>query len=272
MKTRVISGAVFVAIIVAFFLLRQFVDYRLFQLINLVFCAVGTFEVARALKGYLKKTVYVILIVFGALFVPVYAITQYLLWQGNGFIVALCFAVLTALVSIIIGGVKKEGLIALVPAFYPALLVLTMLLCNDLPGDNGFMATLLIFVISPFTDTMAYFTGSLIGGPKLCPKLSPKKTISGAIGGLVGGIVGAIAVYFIFMPKVDFFSPVLLFIIAGVAGAILTQVGDLFESFIKRRVGIKDMGKIMPGHGGVMDRIDGMSFASVLMFVIFALA
>ncbi len=271
MKTRVISGAVFVAIVVAAFLLRQFVDYRIFQLLNLVFCAVGTFEVARALNGYLKKSVYVILVVYGVFFVPVYAVTQYFLWQGNGFIVALSFTALTAAVSMIVGGISKKSLLALVPSFYPALLILTMLLCNDLPGDNGFMATLLIFVISPFTDTMAYFTGSLIGGPKLCPKLSPKKTVSGAIGGLVGGIAGAIAVYFIFTPTVDFFSPVLLFVIAGVAGAILTQVGDLFESFIKRRVGIKDMGRIMPGHGGVMDRIDGMSFASVLMFLIFAL-
>jgi len=279
MKTRVISGAVFVAIIVGMFLLRQFVDWRIFQLLNFVFCTIGTFEVARALKGHLKKSVNIILIVYGALFVPIYALVNYLLSVGNGYIVALGFMALTGLIVIIVGGFDSKSLIGLVPVFYPSLLILTMLMCNDLgvvsglgiAGDKGFIATLLIFVISPFTDTMAYFTGSLLKGPKLCPKLSPKKTISGAIGGLIGGIAGALLVYFIFKPQVNFFSPVLLFILIGIFGGVLTQVGDLFESFIKRKVGIKDMGKIMPGHGGVMDRIDGMSFLSVLTFAVFML-
>ena len=71
--------------------------------------------------------------------------------------------------------------------------------------------------------------------------------------------------------EINFFSPLLLFVIVGFAAAILTQAGDLFESYIKRKAGIKDMGKIMPGHGGIMDRIDGISFASVAVFITFAL-
>ena len=71
------------------------------------------------------------------------------------------------------------------------------------------------------------------------------------------------------MPKVNFFSPVLLFILIGFFASIFTLFGDLFESFLKRKVGIKDMGKIMPGHGGVLDRIDGTLFAMVLIYLVF---
>ena len=118
---------------------------------------------------------------------------------------------------------------------------------------------------------MAYLVGRAIGKHKLCPKVSPNKTIEGAIGGLLGGAIGGVLVWLIFNPVVNFFSPVLLFILVGIFASVLNQAGDLFESYIKRRVGLKDMGKIMPGHGGVMDRVDGMSFASVLICVVFLL-
>ena len=75
--------------------------------------------------------------------------------------------------------------------------------------------------------------------------------------------------YLIFDPSVRAASPILAFAIIGVIASVLTEIGDLFESFVKRRAGIKDMGKIMPGHGGVMDRIDGMSFASAFIFFAF---
>jgi phosphatidate cytidylyltransferase len=107
---------------------------------------------------------------------------------------------------------------------------------------------------------------------RLCPRLSPKKTVAGAIGGTIGGALGGLIVYFVFRSLADtvyFFSPLVLFIIVGVVASILTIVGDLTESYLKRKVGIKDMGKIMPGHGGIMDRIDGISVASVFIFFMF---
>ena len=120
------------------------------------------------------------------------------------------------------------------------------------------------------SDVFAYLVGSKGGGKKLCPKLSPKKTWSGAIGGTIGGVVSSIVLYFIFKPTVNFFSPILLFILIGLIASILNIFGDLFESFIKRKVGIKDMGKIMPGHGGVLDRIDGTMFVMAFMFIVFS--
>ena len=128
---------------------------------------------------------------------------------------------------------------------------------------------LLCFIISPANDVFAYLVGSKIGGKKLCPKLSPKKTWSGAIGGTIGGILASLLVYLIFKPTVNFFSPILFFILIGLVASVINIIGDLFESFIKRKMGIKDMGKIMPGHGGVLDRIDGTMFVIAFTYILF---
>ena len=149
-----------------------------------------------------------------------------------------------------------------------------MLSCNDLAGSNyneGFIALLLCFVCSSLSDTFAYLVGSFFGGKKLCPKLSPKKTWSGAIGGVIGGIVGAILVLAIFGSRVHlgFDNKWLFFIIVGAISSVLTIAGDLFESSIKRKVGIKDMGNILPGHGGILDRIDGISFVALFIYILF---
>ena len=101
------------------------------------------------------------------------------------------------------------------------------------------------------TDIFAYFAGRSIGGPKLAPKISPNKPWAGLIGGMTGaGIVGAIAAY---ASGLD-----LLFMVAGAPMGLLAQLGDLYESKVKRRLGVKDSGSILPGHGGVLDRLDGL--------------
>ena len=275
MLKRIISGAVFVVIVVGCFLLREFVDYRLFNLLILFVCGMGTFEVARALKQKTLKNSLIFTTIYGCLVVPAFCIAEYWLIGGFGYLAVLglflAFAIFYLFYAIILKAKPKSYLITLLTLIYPALFVLTMLLANGLPNKEGFLAMALVFVIAPCSDTFAFFVGSALKGPKLCPKLSPKKTWSGAIGGVLGGGLGAIIVYFVFSAStiVSFNNPLLVFIIMGLLGSIFTQVGDLFESFIKRKVGIKDMGKIMPGHGGVMDRFDGMLFASVLIYFIF---
>ncbi len=277
MKTRIISGVAFAAIIASFFALRQFVDARVFYFLIAFFCSVGTYEVARALKDYVGNAGVIFATVSGGLFVPAFVIGE-CIFGGLGHTFALgilaIIAVICVITQAVMGGIKR-AVLSLVAILYPSILLLFMLMANTL--SNGFIALLLIFVISPITDTMAYFTGMAYNkirkgkAKKLCPKLSPKKTVAGALGGLVGGAVGGLIVYLIFTPVTAIFAqaPWVLFLIIGFVAAVFTQIGDLFESFIKRKVGLKDMGNIMPGHGGVMDRIDGITFAAVFIFVVF---
>ena len=276
MKVRTVSGACFVAIVVAFFLFREYVDYRLFNVLLWFFCAAGTFEVARALRNFLRPAVFYAVIVFGAVFVPLYALWEYVLWHGYGWLLSVAFIIIySAAVFEAQGGVDnaKNAGISLLSVIYPSLLILTMIMNNE--NSQGLVALLLVFVIAPLTDTFAYLVGMTYGKikkgevRKLCPAISPNKTVAGAIGGLIGGLIGALLVYFIFTPQINSAVPALIFIIIGIVGAVFTEAGDLFESLIKRRTGIKDMGRIMPGHGGVMDRIDGMTFASAFVWFMF---
>ncbi|SCI78526.1 Phosphatidate cytidylyltransferase [uncultured Clostridium sp.] len=121
----------------------------------------------------------------------------------------------------------------------------------------------LIFIISFMTDTFAYFSGYLFGKHKLIPSISPKKTIEGSIGGILGSTICCVIFGYIF--KLDITHMILV----GSIGSIVAQFGDLFASAIKRYVGIKDYGKLIPGHGGILDRFD--SVILVAPFVYYAI-
>ena len=279
MLKRTISGAFFVAIIVGFLLLRQFVDYRLFEILIWFFCAVGTYEVARAVNDFTFKGTKIIATIFGVVFLPHFFVINNFVLAGKGWIFSLGLIALMLLIlgaiTIIKRGKLSQFLYSSLPFIYPSCLLLCLTLANEFAFMVGFVAVVLVFVISSLSDTFAYLVGMAYSkikkgnAKKLCPKLSPKKTWSGAIGGTIGGVVSSIVLYFIFKPTVNFFSPILLFILIGLIASILNIFGDLFESFIKRKVGIKDMGKIMPGHGGVLDRIDGTMFVIVFVYLAF---
>ncbi|MBD5398653.1 phosphatidate cytidylyltransferase [bacterium] len=128
-----------------------------------------------------------------------------------------------------------------------------------------------IFVITIFTDSGAYFIGGLVGGPKLCPKISPKKTISGAI----GGILCAFAFGTTFLIGIawfvgDYFGSIYVLALLTIILSIISQMGDLFESWLKRLNNIKDSSNIIPGHGGVLDRFDSILFVAPVMALIIA--
>jgi phosphatidate cytidylyltransferase len=126
-------------------------------------------------------------------------------------------------------------------------------------ADHGFVALILLFAVVWATDIAAYFVGRAVGGPKLAPRLSPNKTWSGAIGGLAGAVLAAVLVI-----QISGVGSVWPAVALAVALSIVAQMGDLLESMIKRRFGAKDTGALIPGHGGVMDRLDGFVTAAVL--------
>jgi phosphatidate cytidylyltransferase len=138
---------------------------------------------------------------------------------------------------------------------YCATLGLGLLLLRGAP-EQGLPAVLVVLAVVWGTDSGAFFVGRAIGGPKLWPAVSPKKTWAGAVGGLAAGIAAGLVVAALARVTV---TPQLALVCAALSFA--DQAGDLFESAIKRHFGAKDSGMIVPGHGGLMDRVDGLVFA-----------
>lgn len=126
----------------------------------------------------------------------------------------------------------------------------------------GLTAIIFLFAVVWTTDILAYFVGRAVGGPKLAPSISPGKTWSGAIGGAVSAVIAGLIVALV----TGHAAPMLLAVLALVVSAV-SQVGDLFESAFKRRHGVKDSSNLIPGHGGVMDRVDGLVAAAVALYL-----
>lgn len=146
-------------------------------------------------------------------------------------------------------------------------------------ATNYDVAIVFMFILVPFVDAGAFFVGKLFGKLlplKLAPHTSPNKTVVGAVGGLLGGIVAGVVTWVLckYTSVVDFYNytnlpDVVILMLIAIPTAIMAQLGDLFESAIKRGCGIKDMGKLLPGHGGILDRFDSMLFATVAIVVCF---
>ncbi|NUO53185.1 MAG: phosphatidate cytidylyltransferase [Polyangiaceae bacterium] len=137
-----------------------------------------------------------------------------------------------------------------------------VLLKRDAGGDGpGFV--LLALMLSWLSDTGAYFAGRFLGKRKLYPAVSPKKTIAGAFGGLGGAIAGALLASFFYLKSL----PVMHGIALAIVGGALGQLGDLGESLLKRSVGVKDSGGIVPGHGGILDRVDALLVTATVLYV-----
>ncbi len=137
--------------------------------------------------------------------------------------------------------------------------------------NHGLFLILFAMFCAWMTDVMAYFAGSFFGKHKLCPNISPKKTVEGAVGGVAGCVISTVVLYavftnFIFEAQENNYLAVILMTIFL---SIISMCGDLTASVIKRNFGIKDFGKLIPGHGGIMDRFDSMIFVLVAFYAIF---
>ena len=180
---------------------------------------------------------------------------------------------------------------------YPLAIMIYFLGLNYLPGnDTGLaftnwaydpyatgvflpnfrtIAIIMTFACASATDIMAFCIGSLFRGPKLAPAISPKKTISGAIGGLFGGMLGAAIIFGLsftgFMGLSGMNENIVISLIQyltlGLCIGFATEIGDLMASYIKRYCEIKDYGNLIPGHGGILDRIDGTMLAAVVAYL-----
>lgn len=176
----------------------------------------------------------------------------------------------------------------LIAYLYPSVFLVIMTVCNHLAFYSD-AAIAMVFVISPAADSLAYVFGKSLGKKlpaKMAPTVSPNKTLIGGFGGLVGGAVGGCIVFFVYyglcrcvqwegFAQFTLSSPqfvwhdLALFVGIGIVVSAFSQFGDLVESAFKRKLGIKDMGNLLPGHGGILDRIDSSLYASLIVALIF---
>ncbi len=295
MKKRILTGLVIFAALIVFFLLKIYVQVEVFErkLGGLFFDAfimfmagAGAYEMTRAFKEKMVKAQRILAVVFPLGIFPLVAfigLVGAIIWTGLIILVTLGLFIFDYK-NITIESVAYTILVYC----YPTLILSFLVSLNHMEDikvipyykfytfEEGLCALMLIFVVSPFADMFAFFVGSAVKGRKLSPEISPNKTVSGAIGGIFGGTLGGVIAYFI--PQIFGYVPayfgvkalnIVFFAAMGAVCALLTEFGDLVESAIKRRLGVKDMGKLLPGHGGMMDRIDGFLFACPVVVVVF---
>lgn len=155
--------------------------------------------------------------------------------------------------------VTECGALSFAILYVPLLLGYLTLLRSGHFGEKWLF--LMMFIVMA-GDSAAYYLGSMFGRHKLYPAVSPNKSIEGALGGLAGSIIGALVFRQLFFPELGLLLCLVAALVVGVAG----QAGDLFESLLKRSCGVKDSGSIIPGHGGVLDRLDSILFAAPVIW------
>ena len=292
MKKRAITG-VFIVLVTAIAIVSKLLCEEIFDVFIAIIAVIASSEMCNLFNEKNRQhnrfvaCMYAIVlympIVFGAdnftfgqLFL--FMLLGFLAWSLVGFIwqTALCLKNKGQAKDILISG----GNTVLI-GIYPGIFVSMFFLLNHLTGfsaiSNKYLTLwmiVLVFAVTMLSDTFAYLIGSALKGPKVCPKISPNKSWSGCIGGLLGGVIGAFAIYGILQINalnsiIDILNlNVGWFIFIGVFGSIISQIGDFFESYLKRRAGVKDSGNLFPGHGGMLDRIDALMF-NVMFITLF---
>ncbi len=282
LKTRLITGSIIFAVFAGVILLTLKVHWAFFDALVLILAVLAVHEMCAAVGKKFPRPFDVLAYLGVIIGFPAYVVAQEVVHIG-GITSFFCVMLLLCLGAIVYSLCSKKVSTSNVVStmfvlVYPVSTLMYLLAFNHLAPPYRADALLLLFVCAPLTDTFAYFVGSIVKGKKLCPKISPNKTISGAIGGLIGGTLGGVILYFISSTAVgEFFTmgPLLRsnlgncinFICLGILIGITTQIGDLFASFIKRLSGIKDFSNLLPGHGGIMDRIDGLLVSGIFVFL-----
>ncbi len=259
MKTRIISACVIIPLVAAAIILGGWI----FHLALLALTLVAIFEMTRAFKAVEIKT----MAVMDYAFAIAAAATVY--FGGNQFLLpaVVLFAMVTFSIVMLIPKYSVKDAIGTVFIFiYPTVMMLMMSGLEKF-GREYVIGAILASVI---TDTAAYFIGKRFGTTKLCPDISPNKTVAGAMGGasstLVIFSIYWLIVYLIKGTPITVVS-VFMWIFLSLLCGIFAQLGDLFASSVKRFCGVKDFSKLIPGHGGIMDRMDSILFTTALIYI-----
>ena len=261
---RLLSGIILIALALVLIIPGGYV--LLFS--TMALSLIGLFELYRAFslqRSILALLGYIFTIVFYINFIfPVFgpdAVAQS--------VVFLFIALLIALLAVYVFTYPKYEPANVFTAFFGVFYVPVMLSFIFLTRqmDKGYIIVWLIFLASWGTDTFAYCVGVLIGKHKMSPKLSPKKSVEGAIGGIAGAIVLTFIYLYIFRNEANLQIPDIVFLsVSAGAGGFISMIGDLAASGIKRHTGIKAYGKLIPGHGGILDRFDSVIITAPIIY------
>ena len=259
MKTRILSAVIMLPLL-AF----VFIGGRLLLIACFIIGMMGVrefyhgFESLNIKPSYLVANISILALYAINLFIPDNN-DYYMLW----FLAVILMSLLT-----LFDIEKKEladAMATLTGIFYVVFLSFHVTLV-DQTGEYGILVWL-IFLTAFGTDIMAYFTGYALGKHKLAPKISPKKTIEGSVGGILGSVLLCGLFGFFVIPEI-----LIHCLIIGVLGGVISQFGDLTASIFKRKMGIKDYGKLIPGHGGILDRFDSVLFTAPMVYYYIMLA
>lgn len=268
MKTRVLSGIVLVIIIVAFLLLG---GPWLFGLTLLVAMKAYS-ELTRATGVRGESGKFSILEVLGLLGVIGYYLIIFFANTQTFVMLTITLTIIAILFVYVFSFPKYNAnqVMAAIFAFIYAPIMLSYLYMTRCL-EAGVYIVWLIFISSWVCDTCAYFVGSMIGKHKMAPILSPKKSIEGAVGGVLGSAIVGLIYAFILIKlnvKMNVSTDNMLWVypLISAVGALISMVGDLAASAIKRNFEIKDYGKLIPGHGGIMDRFDSVIFTAPMIY------
>lgn len=273
MKTRVITALVAIAGIFPFFWFSDPIEPT--NILNYAFPAlmsaiafVSTFELLRCV-GLQKKLAFLLPLEAAAIVFPMLArifCNDVKLFASVSMLCALLLAIYLFAAIVFTFGKLEMGKIALVfmTDFYViGAFSLVVVLRNQ--GEVGRYLFLMPFIFSWVTDTFAYFCGRLFGKHKLIPAVSPKKTVEGAIGGVVFGAICTVGYGFAVAKLYGAQPNYWVLLVAGLFIPVVSQIGDLVMSAIKREYGIKDFGRMLPGHGGLLDRFDSSIAVTVVI-------
>lgn len=277
MLKRAFTAIVLVGYAFAMLYLGTAVHYGFLDALIMSFAFVGTYEMYHTFRKSEYKNSW------GApllLCVAIYPLWYFLGYKGILIALSLSICLALAVFTFKAEMELKDLLATIFSLIYPmALVSLAFALSREFPCGGTFAISFAIF-LPVFSDTFAYLVGSTLGKRKLCPSISPKKTVAGAIGGLVGSVLCAVTFFLLFdlyavipVGYVSFSDSVavraVVFVVLGIVGGVLAEIGDLAASRIKRTMNIKDFGNIFPGHGGVLDRLDSIMFTLLMLFTAF---
>ncbi|MBQ3816681.1 MAG: phosphatidate cytidylyltransferase, partial [Clostridia bacterium] len=233
--------------------------FALFSLSAL--CIIANYEMLYNAAGIRRKSIFIGTGIYSA--IAIFAAAGYTSRYLTFAHAAVYYVVFSAVISLVF---HKEFSLKEISAF-AGLPIIICYAFSSLEGilnhTNGIYYLLLMLNFSSVCDMGAYFTGVTLGKHKLCPEISPKKTVEGAIGGIVSSFIVAIILVFAF----GFKQKILVTLLLTAPFCILGMVGDLFASVIKRGAGIKDYGNLIPGHGGVLDRVDSILMIAPVLYI-----